>query len=198
MLRLPNLHPTSLAPEQIELHEKILQGINLYLQGFITHQQDGTLIGPFNELIHFPTFGAPVWDLVEALAGGSTLPVSSREVVILLTGSRLGSIYELYSHESLARDKGLAAEKIRTLAVGGRPSGLDENENIAFDMAAVLNKGHQVPSSLYKASIDAFGIEGTAEIAFLVGLYTLICSLLNVFDVDLPGTETGIHGNESA
>jgi hypothetical protein len=62
---------------------------------------------------------------------------------------------------------------------------------LAYDVAAVLNRGHQVPNSTYNAAAAAFGVQGVAEIAYLVGCYGLISSLLNTFDVSLPGTELG-------
>ena len=58
-------------------------------------------------------------------------------------------------------------------------------------MAAVLNRGHQVPNSTYNAAVSAFGVQGVAEIAYFVGCYGLISALLNTFDVNLPGTELG-------
>jgi hypothetical protein len=48
-----------------------------------------------------------------------------------------------------------------------------------------------VPNSTYDAAVSAFGVQGVAEIAYLVGCYCLISSLLNTFDVNLPGTELG-------
>ncbi len=112
-------------------------------------------------------------------------------MVILSTGARYGSFYELYSHEALAPKAALSASKIRTLAAGERPSDLTEPEAIGYDVAAVLNRGHQVPNTTYIAAAQAFGVQGVAEIAYLVGCYGLICSLLNTFDVSLPGTELG-------
>ena len=68
------------------------------------------MIGPFNAmLLPFPASGGPAWDIFLALAGGSVLPRASREVVILSTGARCGSLYELYSREALAPKAGLSA-----------------------------------------------------------------------------------------
>jgi 4-carboxymuconolactone decarboxylase len=85
---------------------------------FTTQKPDRSLIGPFNALPHFPAYGTPVWDLFLALAGNSVLPKAAREVVILATAARFGSLYELYSHEAVAAKSGLPASKIRTIAVG--------------------------------------------------------------------------------
>ncbi|MHB8284133.1 MAG: carboxymuconolactone decarboxylase family protein [Caulobacteraceae bacterium] len=190
-MRLPNLAPDMLTPAQRPLFEKLHAGIAEHLQGFTTQRPDGALIGPFNAMLHFPTYGGPAWDIFLSLAGGSVLPKAVREVVILATGARFGSLYELYSHEALAPKSGLSAAKIRTLAAGERPADLTDEEAMAYDVAAVLNRGRQVPNSTYQAAATAFGVQGVAEIAYLVGCYGLISSLLNTFDVNLPGTELG-------
>ncbi len=188
-MRLPNIPPSQVSVEQQPLFDKLRTGIQEHLQGFVTRKPDGSLIGPFNALLHFPQYGSPAWDLFLALAGGSTLPKAVRETVILSTGARYGSMYELYSHEALAPKAGLSASKIRTLAAGERPSDLSDEESIGYDVAAVLHRGHQVPNTTYNAAVSAFGLQGVAEIAYLVGCYALIGSLLNTFDVNLPGTE---------
>ncbi len=190
-MRLPNIPPDQVPAEQQELLGKLRTGIGEHLQGFVTRRPDGALIGPFNALLHFPKLGTPAWDLFLALAGGSTLPKPVREVVILSTGARYGSLYELYSHEALSTKAGLSAAKIRTLAAGERPADLSEEEALGYDVAAVLHRGHQVPNTTYQAAATAFGVQGVAEIAYLVGCYALIGGLLNTFDVNLPGTEIG-------
>ena len=190
-MRLPNIPPDQVSAEQQPLFDKLRSGIQEHLQGFVTQKPDGSLIGPFNALLHFPKLGTPAWDLFLALAGGSSLPKAVRETVILSTGARYGSMYELYSHEALAPKAGLSAAKIRTLAAGERPSDLSDEEGIGYDVAAVLHRGHQVPNTTYQAAVAAFGVQGVAEIAYLVGCYALIGSLLNTFDVNLPGTELG-------
>ena len=190
-MRLPNIPPEQVSTEQQPLFDKLHAGIQEHLQGFVTQKPDGSLIGPFNALLHFPKLGTPAWDLFLALAGGSSLPKAVRETVILSTGARYGSMYELYSHEALAPKAGLSAAKIRTLAAGERPGDLSNEESIGYDVAAVLHRGHQVPNTTYNAAVSAFGVQGVAEIAYLVGCYALIGSLLNTFDVNLPSTEIG-------
>jgi 4-carboxymuconolactone decarboxylase len=190
-MRLPNIPLNQVTTDQRPLFDKLNTGIRENLQGFTTQKPDGSLIGPFSALLHFPAYGTPVWDLFLALAGSSVLPKAAREVVILATAARFGTLYELYSHEAVAAKSGLTASKIRTLAAGERPSDLTAEEALAYDMAAVLNRGHQVPNSTYNAAVSAFGVQGVAEIAYFVGCYGLISALLNTFDVNLPGTELG-------
>ena len=189
-MRLPNIPSNQVTSEQRPLFDKLNTGIRENLRGFTTQRSDGSLIGPFSALLHFPSYGTPVWDLFLALAGSSVLPKAAREVVILTTAARYGSLYELYSHEAVATKSGLTTSKIRTIAAGERPNDLTDEESMAYDMAAVLNRGHQVPNSTYDAAVAAFGVQGVAEIAYFVGC-CLISSLLNTFDVNLPGTELG-------
>jgi 4-carboxymuconolactone decarboxylase len=190
-MRMPSIPPSQLTAEQRPLFDKLSAGIREHLQGFTTQRPDGSLVGPFSAFLSFPTYGTPVWDLFLALASNSVLPKAVKEVVILATAARFGALYELYSHEAVAAKSGLTPSKIRTVSAGERPSDLTGEESLAYDVAAVLNRGHQLPNSSYDVAVAAFGVQGVAEIAFLVGCYGLISTLLNTFDVNLPGTELG-------
>jgi alkylhydroperoxidase family enzyme len=117
-MRLPNIPSNLVTSEQRPLFDKLNTGIRENLQDVTTQKPDGSLIGPFNALLHFPAYGTPVWDMFLALAGNSVLPKAAREVVILPTAARFGSRYELYSHEAVAAESGLPASKIRTIAAG--------------------------------------------------------------------------------
>jgi hypothetical protein len=45
------------------------------------------------------------------------------------------------------------AAGVWTLVAGERPSYLTDEESIAHDMAAVLNRGHQVPNTTYDPAV---------------------------------------------
>ena len=184
--RLPALPAEGLDPERRALDAKLREGVDRYLQGFVSARSDGALIGPFPPMLHFPEFGGPAWDLFLALAEHTTLSKPVHEVVILRVGASTTAMYELYSHEVRARAAGLAESKIRTIAAGERPADLADDEAIAFDLTAVLMSGRQVPNSVYDAAVQTFGARGTAEIAYLVGCYQLISTLLNLYDVAAP------------
>ena len=101
-------------------------------------------------------------------------------------GARMNSRYELYSHERVADSAGLSASKIATITAGQRPSDLDAEEGIAYDVASVLSAGGQLHDTTYKAAIKAFGKDGVAELFYLVGCYLMISVLLNGYDVPVP------------
>ena len=185
-MRLPPLAPSELSAEQRSLYDTMQQGVHKHLKGFISERPDGALIGPFPAMLHFPQFGKPAWDVFTALAEHSTLPKPAHEVAILVTGARLNSRYELYSHERVAGKAGLSESKIATITAGQRPSDLDEAEGVAYDVAAVLSGGGQLHDTTYKAALNAFGSDGTAELFYLIGCYCMISVLLNGYDVPVP------------
>ena len=143
-------------------------------------------------MLHFPQFGQPAWTYTKALIENSTLPKAAHEVAILVTGARFDSRYELYAHERVAEAAGLSAAKIAAVAAGQRPADLTEEEAAAYDVAAALAGGRQLPQSTYARAVAAFGKEGTAELVYLVGGYCLVSVLLNAYDVSVPGREEGL------
>jgi hypothetical protein len=62
-MRLPNIPSNQVTTDQRPLFDKLNTGIRENLQGFTTQKPDGSLIGPFSALLHFPGYGTPVWDL---------------------------------------------------------------------------------------------------------------------------------------
>jgi 4-carboxymuconolactone decarboxylase len=157
-MRMPSIPPSQLTAEQRPLFDKLSAGIREHLQGFTTQRPDGSLVGPFSAFLSFPTYGTRDWDLFLALAGNSVLPKAVKEVVILATAARFGALYELYSHEAVAAKSGLTPSKIRTVSAGERPSDLTGEESLAYDVAAVLNREHQLPNSTYDVAVAAFGV----------------------------------------
>lgn len=191
-MRLPPLAPAELTPNVRSMHDDMAQVIAKHLQGFVTQRSDGALIGPFSPMLHFPQFGGAAWTLVKLLISSAKLPSAAREVAVLLTGARLNSRYELYSHEHVAARSGLSEKQIATLSAGQRPADLSNEEEAAFDVTATLLQGRQLPESTYQRALRAFGAEQLAELVYLIGGYCLISLLLNAYDISVPGREENL------
>ena len=186
-MRLPEIHPGELDADQRPFHDEMAALLESKFSGFTLTRPDGTLVGPMNVLLHFPNFGRPTWDYFKAVVNGARLPKAVREVVILVTGTRLMSRYELYAHEATAAQKGLTSEQI---AAGRRPSDLTEDETLAYDLASALLRGGPIPQTTYRAGLETFGETGLAELTFLVGGYSVIAFACNMFDVPVPDKVT--------
>jgi hypothetical protein len=68
-----------------------------------------------------------------------------------------------------------------------KPSDPTPQESIAFDFAYALVRGGTLPEPLYRLAVKTFGQHSTNETIYLVGLYCLVSTTLNGFNV--PVTE---------
>lgn len=185
-MRLPPIPPSELSNEQRGLYDTLKAGIDRQFQGFQTARADGALLGPFNPWLYEPRIGRAVWDLTEAVSACGALPENARQVAILATGARFKAAFELYAHVQVARDKGLAEDKIATITAGQRPADLSPDEAAVYDATTALNAGGVLPRPVYDRVQAAFGPRGIAELIHLVGLYAMVCTTLNGFDVPVP------------
>ncbi|MCI0366016.1 MAG: carboxymuconolactone decarboxylase family protein [Phycisphaerales bacterium] len=151
--------------------------------------EQGALIGPFPAMLHFPQFGVPALLLHRSLSAEARLPNTVREVAILTVGAAFGARYQIYAHEITAAEVGLSPSQIATLAAGGRPTVLNDEEAIAHEVARVLAIGCILPASTYARALEVLGRDGLGELVFLIGGYGLIAMLLNAFDVPVPGAD---------
>ena len=189
IMRLPEIHPSKLDAEQRPFHDEMVGLLDSKFSGFTLTRPDGALVGPMNVLLHFPQFGRPTWNYFKAVVNGATLPKAVREVVILVTGTKLMSRYELYAHEATAAQKGLTPEQIATIVAGERPSDLTKDQALAYDLASALLRGGSVAKATYRAGLETFGETGLAELTFLVGGYAVVAFACNMFDVPVPDSE---------
>ena len=104
-----------------------------------------------------------------------------------MSGAALPRV-EVFAEEPVGELRGLSDDKITTIVAGQRPSDLTHEEAVAYDLAAALCGGG-VPAIVYQSSIKAFGEEATAELIYLVGLYCMVSTTLNGFNVPLPEGE---------
>jgi 4-carboxymuconolactone decarboxylase len=181
-MRLPPLPPPNLNAAQQDLYRDMLAVIDNSFGELVARRADGALIGPFNGWLHFPQFGAPAWALNKSLWERRVLPASIHQLVILVTAAKFGARYEIRGHEYFARRAGLSDDKIATVVAGERPAELTDDERVAYDMAAALNRGGVLPDTTYDAVVQRFGEQGAAEIVFLVGCFSMVAVTLNAFD----------------
>ncbi|MCX6594723.1 MAG: carboxymuconolactone decarboxylase family protein [Acidobacteria bacterium] len=185
-MRLPPILPETLSPQLREVHDGIASLVTEKQSRIAILNDQGALIGPFPAMLHFPQFGIPALLLHRALSAEARLPKTVREVAILAVGAAFGARYEVYAHEITAAAVGLSPSQIATLAAGGRPDGLSDQEAIAFDVSRALVSGQTLHASTYARVTSLLGREGVGELAFLVGGYSLIAIILNCFDVPAP------------
>ena len=186
--RLPLLDPGMLSADQRAIYDRLGRTMIPWADaaGFQSQTQGGRVIGPFNPLLFSPGITQAFLDLQEAEQKHTSLSKRVREVVILAVGGAWGSEYEVYAHEVLGRKAGLSETAVRALAAGGLPGDLGDDETLAQRYARQLSTRHRVDDALYAAAEQAFGRQGLVEITYLVGIYHMVCAMLNGFEIPAP------------
>ena len=188
-MRLPLIAPADLTAEQRPLYDGMRRGIASNFNAFKVEREDGALMGPWNPWLHEPAIGKAIWDLTLAMTANATLPDNVRQVAILVVGARYGAAYELYAHVAVAEREGMTPARLAALVAGLKPTDLSARENAAFDFTYALCRGGVLPEPLYRLAVETFGQHGTNELVYLVGLYALVCTTLNGFNVPVPERE---------
>lgn len=185
-MRLQPLPPGKLSPDVRYVHDEISTLIGRSQGQVRMIDGNGALLGPFIAMLHYPQFGVAALSFLRTLDTQATLSKTVREVAILTVGGYYGAKFELYAHEIMAEAFGIPAAAIATLAAGGCPQGLAEQEMLAHTLAHTLVNGRIVPHSTYEYAVSLFGKECVAELFFLISGYCLIAVMLNGFDIPAP------------
>ncbi|KQN82178.1 hypothetical protein ASE90_10840 [Sphingomonas sp. Leaf67] len=188
-MRLPLIQPSDLTSEQRPLYDDMRKGIASNFNAFQVERKDGALMGPWNPWLHEPRIGKAIWDLTLAMTAEASLPDNVRQIAILVVGARFDAAYEIYAHIAVAEREGMAIERLATLVAGVKPTDFLPEESIAYDFAYALVRGGVLPEPLYRLAVDTFGQHGTNELIYLVGLYSLVSTTLNGFNVPVPERE---------
>lgn len=49
--------------------------------------------------------------------------------------------------------------------------------------------GGVLPELTYRAAVEQFGMQGAAELSYLIGYYCMVSVTLNTFDVPIPAAQ---------
>jgi 4-carboxymuconolactone decarboxylase len=186
-MRLPPIAPDDLTAEQRPLFDEMRKGVAAKYGGFVTHREDGAMLGPWNPWLHDPELGAAFWTVTQAMTRARRIPDAARQVAILVVGAHFQAAYEIYAHGAVAAAAhGMTDRRIATLAAGERPEDLDDDEAAAHDVAKALLRGGVLSDPLYAQAQARFGQAGANELIYLVGHYCFVSMTLNGFAVPVP------------
>jgi 4-carboxymuconolactone decarboxylase len=186
--RLPLLDPKALSSDQRDLYQRLDKTMISWATatGFQGKTEDGLLIGPFNPILYSPGISTAFMDLHDAEGAHTSIDEQVREVVILTVGSVWGTDYERYAHAAAARRAGLSDDTIADLSAGREPANLSQPARVALNFARELSAEHAVADDTYEAAVRTFGERGVVDLTFLVGIYHIVCGLLNVVKAPVP------------
>ncbi|KAL6831526.1 AhpD-like protein [Trichoderma sp. SZMC 28015] len=188
--RLQPIPPNQLTADQKALFDDIVASIGVDLDAthsFVTQNEDGAFVGPFNGWIHSPITGAAIWNVIKEMRRDEKLPQNLRQIAIVTTGSHFKANYEVYAHASMARQY-FSEQQVNALATGALPHGFKPEEELVYKFTKALVQGGPLADNIYAEGVKVLGEDKVIELIFLVGLYSLVSMCLNGFNVPVPAT----------
>ena len=186
-MRLPDLRPEDLDPEQRALYDDIVGGPRgAGPQHFPLTTREGALTGPFGVMIHGPALGRPLQELGTAVRYATGLTDRVREIAILSVAAATGSDFQQHAHERVGRAVGLTDDELADLSAGTFVPD-DRGERAAYDLCRRLLADHpRLTREEYADLVGALGTTTITELTVLVGYYRTLADLLAVYEVGVP------------
>ena len=140
----------------------------------------------FRTTLHHPPIGRIVGDVVEALVLHSVLDARLREIAILRTGWRLGSVYEWSNHYGIGRRAGLTDGEIIAIREPTPSSALTAADRCVIQLVdEVFDHVVVSPSTLHDARTHVGDDRALLELVLIPGCYRTIGTVLLTFEIPL-------------
>jgi 4-carboxymuconolactone decarboxylase len=145
--------------------------------------------GPFAVFLQAPVFG----ELAQQLGGHcrfkTAVPPRLSEFAVLLTAKLWRAQYEWFAHVPQAERAGVKRETIGEIKAGRVPKSASKEERAIYDFVQELHKTRRVSDKNFKRVHAILGDAATVELVGILGYYTLISMILNVFRMAPPAGE---------
>ena len=132
--------------------------------------------------------------MAKALAKIPGLSPNNREIAILVIGAHTKAAYEVYAHERLS---GFDRADLDMIDGCKCPPGFNEEEHVVFRMANGLCAPGPLDAEIWEEATKTLGVSGATAIVQYVAFYKYVATILNGFDVQIPGPEYGAEQVES-
>ena len=143
----------------------------------------------FRTTLHHPPIGRIVGDVVDALVLKSVLDARLREIAILRTGWRLGSVYEWSNHYGIGRRAGLTDAEIVAIREGASTTVLTAVDRCVIRLVDEVFDNVVVSPSTLREARELLGDDrALMELVLIPGCYRTIGTVLMSFDIPLEDT----------
>jgi 4-carboxymuconolactone decarboxylase len=136
--------------------------------------------GPFVPLLRRPELMDRLQKVGEYLRFQSSLDQRISELVMLVVSREWTQQFEWFVHVPLGRKAGISEDTIAALADGRRPSGMSEDEQVAYDFCEELLRNKGVSETTYRLAVDRFGENGVIDMLGVAGYFTTVSMIMNV------------------
>ena len=136
--------------------------------------------GPFVPLLRSPELMDRLQKVGEYLRFQSSLDPRISELVMLAVSREWTQHFEWFVHVPLGRKAGISENTIAALADGRRPSGMSEDEEVAYDFCEELLRNKGVSETTYRRAVVSFGENGVIDMLGVAGYFTTVSMIMNV------------------
>lgn len=147
-----------------------------------TTVDDGQPQAIFRTLAHHPELLRRTNALGGLFMRSEVVAPREREIVIVRTAWRAGSVYEFAQHRVIAERAGLTSEEVAALA-GGRPVTWSSRDRALIGLVDDLCRSDTVGPLTWDALLAGHDVEAVLELLVLVGFYRLLAGYLNAVGV---------------
>lgn len=176
MARFEPVNADQLTPENRTLYEAVRAG-------------RPKLVGPFSVLMHNPPLAAAANQVVDAIRKDGKLDKRIYELIVLITARHASAAYAWVVHEPLGLKAGLSADVVKAIHERRKPSFTKADEKVTYDAVTELLTTNKISDAAYQAMVQQFGLSETIEAITCVGLYCMIGSVINAFEVPTANGE---------
>jgi 4-carboxymuconolactone decarboxylase len=176
MARLDPLPMEQLTPEQKALHAELGR----------TRKR---VSGPFAIWLRNPPLADAANKVVLALREHGKLDKRLYELIVLTVVRHWSARYAWAAHEDVARTAGLSNETIEAIRHRRTPELKKNDERIVYESVVELLERKPLSEASYQQLVKQFGLDLAIEIITVAGLYSMVATVLNGFDVPTPNGE---------
>jgi 4-carboxymuconolactone decarboxylase len=97
--------------------------------------------------------------------------------------------YAWAAHEQTAKEVGIAPDVIEAIRTGKKPNFTRQDEALIYDAVTSLLRNNKLGDDAYQALLKTFGLDMTIEIISVAGIYSMIATVINGFEVPTPNGE---------
>jgi len=176
------LTPDKMNKYQLALYETLTtnQGPDVEMTN-----SDGSLVGPFNLMVHEPRLGTALQKLGGIILFRGSLSERAREIAILCVAAHQQSEFERSAHEAIGRTAGLTDAEMAAIAARAPLTLADPVEACVLSASCALLETGDLDDAHYADTVKLLGEAGTIELSTVIGYYSLVALQLRLFRV--PG-----------
>jgi 4-carboxymuconolactone decarboxylase len=175
--RFPQPRMEELSPEQQAVAAEVLK------------QSSAGLGGPYGMLIKSPELLKRYLMMTEYLRQKTSLPHRLNEMAILLEARIWNAQYEWWAHEPLARKAGLSDSIIADIRDGKRPSAMQPDEAVVYELVTELLNKRQLPDDTFGRAKQTLGEQQTIDLIAVTGFYVMVSAVVIGGRIAIPNGE---------